>query len=186
MDPEGRLHVADLDGIYYCITRDGVLAWRVPLAESGDRRVLAAPAVDAAVLGRPVPLPQGKVAVPAINGVYVFRPEFERFLPQVAVGSQGPLGVMTELELVNLGPGEQRAAFLDELFSLPRTERLRSGLVVLESSVPLAVVALSEADSPGIEFPEDVYRLSVRPVLPGVPAGAGPAKALPSSSATPQ
>ncbi|GAB4231002.1 MAG: hypothetical protein Kow00109_02910 [Acidobacteriota bacterium] len=87
---EGDLLFADSDGVVYRLNREGELLWRRT--------------VGTAIRGRPVPLPDGKTAVPAADGIFVFQPESERLLPQVAVGAQGPLGIATELEIVNLGP----------------------------------------------------------------------------------
>ncbi len=68
-----------------------------------------------------------------------------------------------------LGRGEQTARFLNELFASQWPVGFRTGLLTVHSNQPLGAVALSQLDVPGVDFPEDVYRLVVRPVIPGTP-----------------
>jgi outer membrane protein assembly factor BamB len=65
-----------------------------------------------------------------------------------------------------LAPGEALTKYLSELVGAEVAARSNGGVMTLRSSQPLAVLSLREAGS-GAGFPQQVYRLSLMPVISG-------------------
>jgi hypothetical protein len=67
------------------------------------------------------------------------------------------------------GPGAHFAGYLDEIFPAVRGVTLEAGVLTVESGVPLAAISLVESDEAGVSFPQDLYRVTAYPVIPGRP-----------------
>lgn len=82
-----------------------------------------------------------------------------------------------------LADGEQRAAFLEELFdqSTPSPAENLQGLLLIRSDRPVAVLGLRQNDRPGVEFPDDVATLAPLPVAESVFQPADQPSPAPSS-----
>lgn len=73
------------------------------------------------------------------------------------------LGFRSLESLSALAPGAHIARYVSQLFPGLSAE---NGTVVIESDQPLAGVTLRQHDNPDIEFPLEVYLLTVFPAVP--------------------
>jgi outer membrane protein assembly factor BamB len=65
-----------------------------------------------------------------------------------------------------LAPGQAFTRYVSELIGEEFLARANGGVMTLQSTQPLAVLSLREAGS-GLSFPQQVYRLSLMPVISG-------------------
>ncbi|HSR50405.1 MAG TPA: PQQ-dependent sugar dehydrogenase [Acidobacteriota bacterium] len=119
-----------------------------------------------------------QTGIAVLNPPEIIPPQGDDFLiPQVpALSAEVRLELRTlDFQLLaetsfTLADGEQRAAFLEELFdqSMPSPAPDLQGLLVIRSDRPLAVLGLRQTDQPDSEFPDDVATLAPIPVAEGV------------------
>jgi photosystem II stability/assembly factor-like uncharacterized protein len=62
---------------------------------------------------------------------------------------------------------EHKARFIDELVPAFYELGLEGGIMTVESDQPLAAVTVRQRDNPEVPFPDDVYLITVFPVVPG-------------------
>jgi hypothetical protein len=66
-------------------------------------------------------------------------------------------------------PGGHLARFLFELFSAGSIESIENGLLTVDSTQPLAAITLIQTNQIGVDYPEDIYRITIYPVIEGRP-----------------